>query len=136
VTPEEVADRLEIDDLVTAYAVTVDSRDWDGLSALFAPDAVLDYTAFDGPRATVDEAVPWVAAGLESFPVSQHLQVNRQVWLDGDTARGRCAVFNPMVDRNGNVVQVGGHYDDRYVRTPAGWRFAERVATPAWSTFG
>lgn len=139
-TPEEIADRIEIDDLLTAYAVAVDARDWDAVAALFADGAVLDYSAFDGPRAGAIEAIAWVAEGLSGFPVSQHLVTNRQVWLavdgDLDTARARCEVFNPMVDSDGTVVQVGGSYEDRLVRTPAGWRFAERVARPAWSTFG
>lgn len=138
-TPEEIADRIAIDDLLTAYAAAVDARDWDGLAALFAPDAVLDYSAFDGPRAGAVDAIGWVAEGLSGFPVSQHLITNRQVWLavdgDPDTARARCEVFNPMVDSNGTVVQVGGSYEDRLIRSSDGWRFAERVARPAWSTF-
>lgn len=139
-TLEEVSDRIEIDDLLTAYAAAVDAREWDVLAGLFADGAVLDYSAFDGPRAGAPEAIAWVAEGLSGFPVSQHLVTNRQVWLgdggDPDAARARCEVFNPMVDANGTVVQIGGSYEDRLVRTPAGWRFAERVARPAWSTFG
>ena len=133
-------DRLAIDDLITAYAVAVDQRDWDAMAALFAPDAVLDYTAFDGPRGTVDEAVAWVAEGLSGFAVSQHLCANREISLypggDNDAARARCAVFNPLVDHQGRVFSVGGTYEDSLRRTPDGWRFAERVAKPAWSDFG
>lgn len=131
-----IADRLAVDDLLTAYAVAVDARDWDGLKALFTPDAVLDYSAFEGPRAGVDDAVSWVAQGLSGFPVSQHICTNREIEVDGDTATARCAVFNPLVDAQGRNFYVGGTYEDRLVRMPGGWRFAERVARPAWSDFG
>ena len=134
-SPEEIADRLEIDALITAYAVSVDARDWDALRALFADDAVLDYSALDGPRAGVDEAVAWVAEGLSGFPASQHLCVNREIHVLGDQARARCALFNPLVDGAGRVHYVGGRYDDRFVRTTDGWRFRQRVATPTWSDF-
>lgn len=135
----DIGDRLAIDDLITAYAVAVDAREWDVLKALFAEDAVLDYSEFDGPRADADTGIAWVAEGLVGFPVSQHLCVNRAVRLypDGDdTASATCAVFNPLVSAEGRVFYVGGTYDDRFTRTASGWRFAERVARPAWSDFG
>lgn len=135
-TRDAVADRLAIGDLITAYATAIDARDWDRLKRLFTGDAVLDYSAFDGPRAGVEEAVAWVADGLSGFPVSQHLCANREIEVDGDAATARCAVFNPLVDGEGRVFLVGGSYADCFVRTPDGWRFAERVATPSWSTFG
>lgn len=132
----EIADRLEIDDLLTAYAVAVDAREWEALKRLFTGDAVLDYSGFEGPRAPVDEAIEWVAGGLSGFPVSQHLTTNREIAVDGDTATARCAVLNPLVDTRGRIAFVGGYYEDRLVRTADGWRFAERVARPAWSSFG
>ncbi|MBI2168044.1 MAG: nuclear transport factor 2 family protein [Actinobacteria bacterium] len=132
----QIGDRLDIDDLLTAYAVAVDGRDWDGLKALFAEGAVLDYSAFDGPRGDVDTAVAWVAEGLAGFPVSQHVCANREIAVTGDSGTARCAVINPLVDGKGKVFMVGGSYEDTLVRTPAGWRFAERVARATWSDFG
>lgn len=133
-------DRLAIDDLITAYAVALDQRDWDAMTGLFAPGAVLDYTAFEGPRASVEEAVAWVAEGISGFAVSQHLCANREITLypggDTDAAKARCAVLNPLVDHQGRVFLVGGTYEDCMRRTPEGWRLAERVAKPAWSDFG
>lgn len=130
-------DRLAVDDLITAYAVAVDARDWEAMKALFAAGALLDYSAFDGPRAEATEALAWVARGLEGFPVSQHICANREIRIsdDGTTATARCAVYNPLVDQQGRLHHVGGYYHDRLVKTPEGWRFSERVARPAWSSF-
>ena len=48
----------------------------------------------------------------------------------------RCYVFNPMglPDDDGNLTLffVGGYYNDRCVRTPDGWRIAERMYEHAW----
>ncbi|HET8931684.1 MAG TPA: nuclear transport factor 2 family protein, partial [Acidimicrobiales bacterium] len=53
-----------------------------------------------------------------------------KVTLDGDTAYGRAICHNPMTlaDRDGNdhTMFIGIWYVDRYVRTPEGWRIAER----------
>ena len=136
-TPEEAADRVEIGDLFVTYARALDTRDWDGLAAALTPDAVVDYSAFDGPRAGLAEVVPWLQANLGSFALSQHFVGNVQVWFDGpDEARGRCEIINPMLNpRDGGRLGgflVGGSYEDRLVRTTEGWRIAERVAHPSW----
>lgn len=136
-TPEEAADRMEIGDLFVAYARALDTRDWEGLGTVLTDDPVLDYSAFDGPRAGVAEVVPWLQANLGAFALSQHFVGNVQVWFDGpDAARARCEIINPMLNpREGGGLGgflVGGSYDDRLVRTAAGWRIAERVASPSW----
>ena len=40
---EELADREEINSLITAYARHMDLNDPDGVAALFTDDAVIDY---------------------------------------------------------------------------------------------
>lgn len=129
----EVADRVEIDDLLTAYATALDTRDWEGVRAVFTDDAVLDYTEFGGPRGPVDEAVTWISESLAAIPVTQHFVTNRVVEIDGDEAAAVCALFNPIVTPDGAVSYVGGSYEDRLVRTPAGWRITERVARMKWA---
>ena len=50
-TPQEIADRIEIDDLITRYATAVDTKDWDLYRTVFTDDAVIDYTSAGGIRA-------------------------------------------------------------------------------------
>lgn len=51
-TPDLIADRLEIEQLLTVYAAAVDARDWERFREVFTNDVVLDYSAFGGPRAS------------------------------------------------------------------------------------
>lgn len=129
-------DRLEIDDLLSAYAAAVDAKDWDGLASLFTPDAQLDYTSSQGPRGSLDQVLPFLQQGLGLFSVTQHLITNRQIAVDGDAATSSAYLFNPMGRDDGqgglSMLAVGGRYETRYRRTPDGWRIAEHVATILW----
>ena len=132
-----VEDRLAIDDLITDYVVAVDTLDWDLLASVCTPGTLIDYTAASGPRGTLGEVLPWLKAALGTVAMTQHMVVNRRVSLDGDTANARSYIYNPTAtdDGNGglNVFFLGGYYNDRFVRTPAGWRFAERALEIAWT---
>ena len=39
----EIADRLEIEQLIVRYTIAIDRKDWDLLDTVFTPDAILDY---------------------------------------------------------------------------------------------
>jgi 3-phenylpropionate/cinnamic acid dioxygenase small subunit len=136
-TTTDLADRLAIDDLLTRYATGVDRRDWDLWESCFTADAVVDYTAFGGIRGPVREVRAWLAEVMPRFTASQHLVVNREVSVDGDTATSRAAFFNPMVlpQADGHALFFeGGYYHDRLVRTADGWRIRERVEEFTYST--
>ena len=135
-TPQEIADRIEIDDLITRYATAVDTKDWDLYRTVFTDDAVIDYTSAGGIRGSLGEVVEWLSHALKLFPMTQHLVTNRHVVLDGDTATGRCYFYNPLgrPDDEGRMKLLffGGYYNDRFRRTADGWRIAERVEETAW----
>jgi hypothetical protein len=135
-SPLEISDRLLINDLLDAYAAGCDAKDWDLVRTLFAPDAVLDYTASGGPKGSVDQVVPWLEKSLSLFVVTQHHITNRRIALEGETARARSLLFNPLVgtDANGapTLTFVGGYYNDRFARTAGGWLITHRVQENAW----
>jgi 3-phenylpropionate/cinnamic acid dioxygenase small subunit len=137
VAAEQLLDRIAIDDLLTRYATAVDTRDWDLWESCFSPDATIDYTAFGGIAGSVRTVRAWLAEVMPRFEMSQHLVVNREVTIEGDTARSRAAFFNPMAlaTPEGRVLFFdGGYYLDRLVRTPAGWRIYERIEEFSYST--
>lgn len=138
VAAEQLLDRIAIDDLLTRYATAVDTRDWDLWESCFSPDATIDYTAFGGIAGSVRTVRAWLAEVMPRFEMSQHLVVNREVTIEGDTARSRAAFFNPMAlvtPEGGRVLFFdGGYYLDRLVRTPAGWRIYERIEEFSYST--
>lgn len=136
-TLQEVVDRIEIDDLLTRYATGLDSKDWDLWASCFTSDAFIDYTAAGGIKGTLSEVRQWLAQVMAGFPVTQHLVTNKAVHVDGDTATCRSCLFNPMgVSDNDSVMFFfeGGYYRDKLVRTEAGWRIAERIEEPTFST--
>lgn len=135
--PGRLADRLQIDDLLVRYATAVDGRDWDLLDTVFTADARLDYRSAGGICGRYPEVRAWLAEVLAVFTWTQHLVVNRTVSFTGpDTATARSQFLNPngaTVDGTApGVFLVGGAYRDRLVRTPAGWRIAERVEETRW----
>jgi 3-phenylpropionate/cinnamic acid dioxygenase small subunit len=123
---------LEIDDLGTRYATAVDAKDWDLYRTCFTTDAVIDYTAAGGIRGNVDEITAWLDEALKNFTSTIHYVTNRAVTLDGDTATGRLAYYNPMGLDETKLLVCWGYYNDKYVRTAEGWRIAERVEDVAW----
>lgn len=129
-TVQELSDRLEIQDLVTAYSYAIDFHDWDGLDDIFTPDATVDFTATGGESGTLAEVKPWLARVLERFDAHQHLMATTRVDLAGDTATGISLCHNPMTltaDGTEHRLMVGIWYRDEFVRTAAGWRIASRV---------
>lgn len=136
-TLQQIADRIEIDDLLTRYATALDAKDWDLWASCFLADAAIDYSAAGGIKGTVAEVRQWLSEVMASFPMTQHLVTNRVVEVEGDTATCRSALFNPMgmSDAGGLLVFFdGGYYRDRLVRGADGWRIAERVEEPTFST--
>ena len=53
---------------------------------------------------------------------------NHVIELDGDSATGT-VYLDLRATMDGKAMIGSGHYDDRYVRTAEGWRFASRKLT-------
>lgn len=126
-TPQEVADRVEILDLLARYSTVVDRAAWDEMSGLFTTDAVLDFSATGGICGSMAEHQAFNAEVLSGFASTQHVMGLPAVRVDGDTATSCSICFNPMVVDEQHVFFVGLWYDDVLVRTADGWRFASRV---------
>lgn len=135
-SPQELADKLAIQELVFDYSDAIDRKEFDRLDDIFLPDAVIDYTAMGGPRGTYPEIKKFLQEALPNFEEYYHLNANVRTWLDGDRATGRVMCFNPMTvsmpDGSNQVMFLGLFYDDKYVRTDKGWRFAERTEVRSW----
>ncbi|MBQ0959044.1 aromatic-ring-hydroxylating dioxygenase subunit beta [Ideonella sp. 4Y11] len=138
------ADTLfEIAALHADYAAAVDRGDWDAWVSLFTEDCVyrivprenverglpLATLAFDS-RAMLQDRVYAIRETLFHDPYYQRHVVGLPRLLSQDDAGLRCeanyAVFRTKLSQLSTVFNVG-RYLDRVVRTPAGWRFAERV---------
>jgi hypothetical protein len=131
-----LVDRLEIQDLMYRYGMAVDRRDEALYRSVFTPDARIDYTDSGGIADDLDTVTAWLLVALAPFAGLQHNMTNHFVDLDGDAARA-CTYFvahhTVAVDADHEtLLTVGGFYQDRLVRTAAGWRIAERVELGVW----
>lgn len=121
-------DREAIADLVHEYARLVDECEPEAVAALFTDDARIDYgPALGGPqqgRAAVDRFFQ----GLHAFARTSHHVSNHQIRFEGEgRACGTVYVLAWHQFRSGRPSGwVFGRYEDEYVRTAAGWRFAAR----------
>lgn len=127
----EIEDRIEIGALLIRYTRAIDTRDYVLLDSCFTPDAHVDYTSSGGIAGSYPEVRAWLEKALASFSAMMHFVGNTTLELDGDEARARTYVINPMglpgPDGGTLVVTVYAHYVDRLARTPDGWRIVERV---------
>jgi SnoaL-like protein len=119
----EVADRLEITELLSRYAHAIDAMDWDLLATVFTEDVVADfssvgqYVEMDATINGFEPLVAWYEVALAPFQGVMHFMTNHLIDLDGDRARTRSYmhVLN---------MSMGGVYHADCVRTPAGWRIS------------
>jgi ketosteroid isomerase-like protein len=130
-----LADKQAITDVVHRYGYALDGRDYDLLRTCFLPD-VVGYYGGDPLRGY--EAVEQLCRNtLEPMSVSQHLIGNVFVTVDGDDATSTCYLHAQHVlpdTPGGDQFIFAGRYLDKLVRTPDGWRIAERTLEAMWSS--
>lgn len=120
------ADKLEIIELVSRYCRAADSRDPEGVAALFTDDGVLEANG----RVLGDSK-----AGILAFSEGnrnatlrrRHYISNAIVDGDGAVATINClvAVYD-VTDGVAKAPYLLGEYHDDLAKTPDGWRFTHR----------
>ena len=128
---DRMADVLAIQGLAIAYAGAVDDADWVRWEALFTPDAVVDYVSSGGIVGSSAEVAAWMPGAMSVFTWTMHSIFTHEIHFTGpDRATGRVHLFNRNgVDWEGQaeILDVGGFYEDEYVRVGDAWRFTKRV---------
>lgn len=114
-------DQQEISRLRDLYAAHFDGRDPAAFSALFAEDGCLVVPG--GKEIAGHERL---ARLVERTPAGgTHVPIGADITVSGDTASCRGPY---RMERDGEVQT--GQYDDQFVRTAQGWRFARREILP------
>ena len=132
---QSLVDERDIVRVALRYARALDTKDWALLDEVFLPDA----TAELGSRTLLEgiEAIRRrIRTALEALDASQHLVGNHEVDVVADTATHRCYVQAQHVRRaapGGPNYIVAGIYEDRLMRTAAGWRIAHRTLSVMWT---
>ena len=133
---EEISDRIQINDLLIRYTVALDTKDWSLLDTCFTPDAQVDYSASGGIKGPYPDVRNWLQKTLAAFSMTQHFIGNSTVEIDGDSAKSRTYLINPLgfakPDGGLHIYTLGAYYNDRLVYTDDGWRIAERIMEHAY----
>lgn len=123
-------DLASVTNVINLYAMALDSHRYDLFEAVFTDDVRCD---FGGGAAWSDRAS--LVAAFEqihaAFSAHQHMVTGHTIVIDDD--RARClsyvnARFRRVVDGKDALFDSTGWYDDRLVRTAAGWRIDDRIS--------
>lgn len=118
----------ELHEVVCRYARVCDERDWGALDQVFSDEASAEY----GGRPLKDRAaiLRMLQYHLDGCGPTQHLLGNLQVHAGtagGVTSRVQVrAAHRGLGARQRQTYDCLGEYQDRWVRTAAGWRIAHR----------
>ena len=116
------ADDLEqIRQLKYRYLRTLDTKQWEEFADCFVPDATADYAGLAFPDR--DALVEFMRANLGPDMVTMHHCHHPEIEVDGDTANGRWYLHDQVISAELRFrLEGAAFYEDRYVRTPDGWR--------------
>ena len=120
-------DAEQIRDLLMAYGRTLDDRDMEAYSALFASDGEW-LGPFVGAARGPAGILQLMRENLGPAPKgSHHLMTNMVVSSDGDrgTASSRWTYVVPA-ESGGPALAISGRYEDELVREDGHWRFRAR----------
>ncbi len=123
-----LADRIEIEEVLTRYCRGVDRADQAELAAVYHPDAIDDHGTFVG---NAHEFARWATKGATNVWEASHHTVHNVLvdWIDDDTASVECSIlgFNQRIG-GGEIEVFAGRYLDRFERRDGVWRIAHRRA--------
>lgn len=123
----DLIDRAAIDDMVTTYATSVDTENWERFRTVFKDTLFLDFGTFDpslSREIAADELVE-ISKKVGNFDSTQHLIGNRRITVDGD--RARCiadlnAAHYIEKDGQNHCCFLHGTYTYELERTGDGWK--------------
>ena len=137
----EAADRLEIRELVDAYAHCADRRDAKGQMSLFTKDT--HFVVFMDARSQKpsielnrrEELAP-VFGELNKYEATTHFMGQSTVVLDGDRATGEtyCIAHHVSASEGKRTLFIASlRYYDVFAKVEGKWLFAERKIMVDWT---
>ena len=143
-TPERLADRAQIQDVMYRWCRAIDRLDEEAIRSVFHPDAIDNHGPFVGG---VDALIAWLAGRHRSIPFSMHLISNILIeFATADSALVETYIFATLrytpegkaalAPFTGGVAGPAGsatdalswaRYIDRFERRGGEWRIARRT---------
>ena len=130
---EQLVAKEDIRDLKARYCRCLDTKDWDGLAALFLDDAVLDVEQDTGNPPITGRAgiLDQIRFAVIDAATSHQVHTPEIALMSDDEATGVWAMQDRVVWQPGKSPLPGvasitgyGQYHERYRQTADGWKFA------------
>jgi uncharacterized protein (TIGR02246 family) len=112
----------EIERMILDYAAANDAGAWERIAAMYAEDGRMNRPTVPGDFVEGREAI-LAAFNARPARTSRHIVANIRVDVAEEQASASSQLL--LFTAAGEPPLVGT-YEDRLIRTPAGWRFAER----------
>lgn len=134
-------DRCDIADRIGALAVHVDTRHWDQILDLFAPQVDVDYTSLFGgePQSLArDQLVDGWRRLLPGFTRTTHVIGYPTIAVNGPSAHASASVVawhfikDPALNGN-DLWLVGGCYEMTFEKVRNRWRITKLTLARAWA---
>lgn len=133
-----LTDTLNIIELVSAFGLAIDLRDWEKLQSLFHNPTEFDYSSIGvkSGQLSPEEIANTARHDLSGFQATQHQITNHQVKVEGDRATCQAHVramhFLPN-DRGDSVFEMGGYYTVQLMRSESQWKIKHWKFRVLWS---
>jgi hypothetical protein len=115
-----------IKQLKARYFRLMDTKDWDGMAQVFAPDVQIDMTGEDGTvHTSVADFMPYLRQNIADVVTVHHGHMPEITLLSETTARGIWAMEDKLWWPEGSpLVHLHGygHYHETYEKVDGQWR--------------
>lgn len=129
-----LVDQAAISNLISAFARTLDTHDWEGYGKLLTEDCYFDI-APGVVNIGRDVIVKGAEKGMGKFFCTWHMTGNPGIEIDGDKAYARSYSqgVHRLDDKDPDFHSTGaGWYDWELRRTPEGWRISSIKLNIVW----
>ena len=129
--PDPATDVESIRRLKYRYLRCLDTKAWEDFEDCFTPEATGDYNGlvFDDRAALVS----YMRENLGEGMLTMHQVHHPEIDVDGDAAVGRWYLEDKViVEAFKFMLEGAAFYEDRYVRTDAGWKVSHTGYRRTW----
>ena len=129
-------DRAQISDVITSFAIALDTRNWVLFRALLAESVEINYPQSVGVATfTADELRATATGFFGRLDATQHISANHLITIDGDTATCTSTLHaqHYLASAAPNTVQRQiGYYTNELQRFGDGWRITKSRQDVGW----
>jgi hypothetical protein len=123
-----MGDIHEIQQVKYRYLRALDTKHWDEFADTLTEDIVGDYGGSLGEEhhfTDRDSLVEFMRTSMPANVITEHRVTHPEITVNGDEANGTWYLQDRVIVPEFNFMLFGAaFYDDRYRRTPDGWRIS------------